>query len=467
MCSIKDLLSEKKINTNTKICGWVKTKRSSTNVCFLVINDGSTFKDIQCVINLNDVNNIDLDKINTGTSVEIQGIIVESKGQGQNIEIKVENINILGLADNYPIQPKKHTVEFLRDIAHLRFRTNTFSSVFRIRSVVSFAIHEFFQNNNFTYLNAPILTSNDCEGAGEMFTVTSFDLSNINSPIDFNEDFFGKKVSLTVSGQLEAETAIFGLNKVYTFGPTFRAENSNTTRHLAEFWMIEPEMAFYDLKDDMDIAEKFLKYIIKAVLDRCPDEIDFLDNRCKNEQNYSLKDKLNHVISEDFKRLTYTEAIDILINCDKNKTTNTENGFKYKVDKWGIDLQSEHERYLTEEYFKKPVILTDYPESIKAFYMRLNDDNKTVSAMDILFPGIGEIIGGSQREERLDYLLKAISKRNMNPSYLEWYLDTRRYGSIKHSGFGLGLDRIIQFITGIENIRDVIPFPRYPKHCEF
>ena len=297
-----------------------------------------------------------------------------------------------------------------------------------------------------------------------MFTVTSFDLNKLESKnIDFNEDFFGKKVSLTVSGQLEAETAIFGLNRVYTFGPTFRAENSNTTRHLAEFWMVEPEMAFFDLKDDMDIAEKFLKYIIKAVLTKCSDEIDFLDNRCKNEQNYSLKDKLNHVISEDFQRLTYSEAIDILINCSKNKN----NEFKYKVEEWGIDLQSEHERYLTEEYFKKPVILTDYPEKIKAFYMRLNDDNKTVAAMDILFPGIGEIIGGSQREERLDSLENAIKRRNMDLSYLNWYLDTRKYGSIKHSGFGLGLDRIVQFITGIENIRDVIPFPRYPKHCEY
>jgi len=464
MLLIKEILSNKNINSKITFSGWVKTKRSSSNICFLMINDGSTIKDIQCVINLNDIKNIDLDKINTGTSVEINGIIVESKGQGQNIEIKVESLSILGTAEDYPIQPKKHSVEFLRDIAHLRFRTNTFSSVFRIRSVVSFAIHEFFQNNNFTYLNAPILTSNDCEGAGEMFTVTSFDLSKLESKnIDFNEDFFGKKVSLTVSGQLEAETAIFGLNRVYTFGPTFRAENSNTTRHLAEFWMVEPEMAFFDLKDDMNIAEEFLKYIIKAVLDRCPDEIDFLDNRCKNEQNYSLKDKLNHVISEDFQRLTYSEAIDILINCSKNKN----NEFKYKVEEWGIDLQSEHERYLTEEYFKKPVILTDYPEKIKAFYMRLNDDNKTVAAMDILFPGIGEIIGGSQREERLDYLNNAIKRRNMDPSYLNWYIDTRRFGTIKHSGFGLGLDRIVQFITGIENIRDVIPFPRYPKHCEY
>ena len=462
MYTIKNIIEDKKINTDIKIQGWVKTKRSSTNICFLMVNDGSTLKDLQCVINLKENANINLDNINTGVSVEIEGLIIESKGNGQNIEIKVNNIKILGSADNYPIQPKKHTVEFLRDIAHLRFRTNTFSSVFRIRSAISFAIHEFFQNNNFVYLHAPILTSNDCEGAGEMFTVTSFDLKK-DKDIDFNEDFFGKKVSLTVSGQLEAETAIFGLNRVYTFGPTFRAENSNTTRHLAEFWMVEPEMAFFDLKDDMVIAEKFLKYIIKYVLDKCTDEIDFLDNRCKNEQNYSLKDKLNHVISENFQYLTYTEAVDILINCEKNKN----GGFKYNVDKWGIDLQSEHERYLTEEYFKKPVILINYPEEIKAFYMRLNEDNKTVAAMDILFPGIGEIIGGSQREERLDYLQNAIKKRNMDTSYLDWYLDTRRFGSVKHSGFGLGLDRIVQFITGIENIRDVIPFPRYPKHCEY
>ena len=400
--NIKNLLSDHKEKNNIEVYGWIKTKRASKNICFLMINDGSTLEDIQCVININESKILDiLDSINTGTSVKINGDLLKSKGSGQDLELKVNEIKLIGSADNYPVQPKNHSLEFLREISHLRFRTKTFYSVFKIRSVLSFAIHKFFNENNFIYLNTPILTSNDAEGAGEMFTVTSIDLLN-NKNINFEDDFFGKKVNLTVSGQLEAETGIFGLNKVYTFGPTFRAENSNTTRHLAEFWMVEPEMAFFNLNDDIILAEKFIKYIISEVLNECKNEIEFLDNLCQQKSNYSLIDKLNKTKDEDFKKISYSEAIEILINCDKNK-----NGeFKYKISEWGTDLQSEHERYLTETYFKKPVVVTDYPKEIKAFYMRLNDDNKTVAAMDILFPGIGEVIGGSQREERPYYLLK-------------------------------------------------------------
>ena len=459
---INNILKNSVIENNITISGWVRTKRCSTNICFIVINDGSTINNLQCVVDLKCINNNIIDQINTGTSVELKGNLVKSLGNVQNVELKVCEISILGQAIDFPIQPKNHSYEFLRDIAHLRFRTNTFNAVFRIRSHISFAIHEFFQKRNFIYLHTPIITNTDAEGAGELFTVTSLDITKQKN-IDFNDDFFGNKTSLTVSGQLEAETGIFGLGKVYTFGPTFRAENSNTTRHLAEFWMVEPEMAFYNLHDDIELAEEFLKYIISSTLEICKNEIEFLDNKYQKEKNTSLKEKLNNVINNDFQKVTYTEAVEIL----KSSPENTTGKFKFKITDWGVDLQSEHEKYLTDIYFKKPVVVTDYPEEIKAFYMRMNDDNKTVAAMDILFPGIGEIIGGSQREERLDRILNVMKKRNMNIESINWYIDTRRFGSVIHSGFGLGLDRLVQFITGMDNIRDVIPFPRYPKHCEF
>lgn len=458
--TINDLLLDSREKNDIEICGWVKTKRASRNICFIMINDGSTLNDLQCVINVDELGTNISDSINTGASVKINGNLINSKGNEQNLELKVKSIDIIGGSINYPIQPKNHSLEFLRDISHLRFRTRTFYSVFKIRSTISYAIHKFFRDNNFIYLNTPILTSNDAEGAGEMFTVTSIDLLN-NKNIDFKDDFFGQKVNLTVSGQLEAETGIFGLNRVYTFGPTFRAENSNTTRHLAEFWMVEPEMAFFDLEADIVLAENFVKYIITSVLDQCKPELEFLNALCVKKDNYSLIDKLTNTVNEKFEQISYTEAINILSNCKKNSE------FRYPVTGWGIDLQTEHERYLTESYFKKPVIITDYPKDIKAFYMRLNDDNKTVAAMDVLFPGIGEVIGGSQREERLDYLMNAIKEKSINPDYLKWYLETRQFGTIIHSGFGMGLERIVQFITGMDNIRDTIPFPRFPNHCEF
>lgn len=458
--TINDLLLDSREKNDIEICGWVKTKRASRNICFIMINDGSTLNDLQCVINVDELGTNISDSINTGASVKINGNLINSKGNEQNLELKVKSIDIIGGSINYPIQPKNHSLEFLRDISHLRFRTRTFYSVFKIRSIISYAIHKFFRDNNFIYLNTPILTSNDAEGAGEMFTVTSLDLLN-NKNIDFKDDFFGQKVNLTVSGQLEAETGIFGLNRVYTFGPTFRAENSNTTRHLAEFWMVEPEMAFFDLEADIVLAENFVKYIITSVLDQCKPELEFLNALCVKKDNYSLIDKLTNTVNEKFEQISYTEAINILSNCKKNSE------FRYPVTGWGIDLQTEHERYLTESYFKKPVIITDYPKDIKAFYMRLNDDNKTVAAMDVLFPGIGEVIGGSQREERLDYLMNAIKEKSINPDYLKWYLETRQFGTIIHSGFGMGLERIVQFITGMDNIRDTIPFPRFPNHCEF
>lgn len=458
--TINDLLLDSREKNDIEICGWVKTKRASRNICFIMINDGSTLNDLQCVINVDELGTNISDSINTGASVKINGNLINSKGNEQNLELKVKSIDIIGGSINYPIQPKNHSLEFLRDISHLRFRTRTFYSVFKIRSIISYAIHKFFRDNNFIYLNTPILTSNDAEGAGEMFTVTSLDLLN-NKNIDFKDDFFGQKVNLTVSGQLEAETGIFGLNRVYTFGPTFRAENSNTTRHLAEFWMVEPEMAFFDLEADIVLAENFVKYIITSVLDQCKPELEFLNALCVKKDNYSLIDKLTNTVNEKFEQISYTEAINILSNCKKNSE------FRYPVTGWGIDLQTEHERYLTELYFKKPVIITDYPKDIKAFYMRLNDDNKTVAAMDVLFPGIGEVIGGSQREERLDYLMNAIKEKSINPDYLKWYLETRQFGTIIHSGFGMGLERIVQFITGMDNIRDTIPFPRFPNHCEF
>ena len=472
---IKSVFKIKNVGDNVSISGWVKTFRSNR---FIALNDGSCLEDIQCVINFEEIDNEILSKINTGTSLNIEGEIVKSQGKGQSIEILVKKINILGLSDpdKYPIQPKKHSFEFLRENAHLRVRTKTISSVMRIRSEVSYAIHKFFNENNFYYVHTPIITGSDAEGAGEMFKVTTLDLNKIpkdsNGEIDFTADFFSKETNLTVSGQLEAESMALGLGKVYTFGPTFRAENSNTSRHLAEFWMIEPEMAFYELDDNINLAEEFIKYIIKYVYDKCKNEIIFLSNRLiKEEQNIpknerselSLEERINFVINNKFVRITYTEAFEIL----KNSKPNKKGKFKYPLDNWGIDFQSEHERFLVEKYFKSPVVVYDYPSKIKAFYMRMNDDNKTVRAMDILFPGIGEIVGGSQREERIDVLKDRIKSLNINEKELWWYLDLRKFGTVKHSGFGLGLERLILFITGMSNIRDVIPFPRTPKNADF
>ena len=472
---IKSVFESKNIGDNISINGWVKTFRSNR---FIALNDGSCLEDIQCVINFEEFDKEILSKINTGTSLNIGGEIVESQGKGQNIEISVKEINILGLSnpDEYPIQPKKHSFEFLRDNAHLRVRTKTISSVMRIRSELSYAIHKFFNENNFYYVHTPIITGSDAEGAGEMFRVTTLNLNKVpkdsDGKIDFTKDFFSKETNLTVSGQLEAESMALGLGKVYTFGPTFRAENSNTSRHLAEFWMIEPEMAFYELDDNINLAEQFIKYIIKYVYDKCKNEIIFLSNRLekeeqnipKNERNdFSLEERINFVINNDFVRITYSEAFDIL----KNSKPNKKGKFKFPLNEWGVDFQSEHERFLVEKYFKCPVVVYDYPSKIKAFYMRMNDDKKTVKAMDILFPGIGEIVGGSQREERIDVLKERIKSLNIDEKELWWYLDLRKFGTVKHSGFGLGLERLILFITGMGNIRDVIPFPRTPKNAEF
>ena len=472
---IKSVFESKNIGDNISINGWVKTFRSNR---FIALNDGSCLEDIQCVINFEEFDKEILSKINTGTSLNIGGKIVESQGKGQNIEISVKEINILGLSnpDEYPIQPKKHSFEFLRDNAHLRVRTKTISSVMRIRSELSYAIHKFFNENNFYYVHTPIITGSDAEGAGEMFRVTTLNLNKVpkdsDGKIDFTKDFFSKETNLTVSGQLEAESMALGLGKVYTFGPTFRAENSNTSRHLAEFWMIEPEMAFYELDDNINLAEQFIKYIIKYVYDKCKNEIVFLSNRLekeeqnipKNERNdFSLEERINFVINNDFVRITYSEAFDIL----KNSKPNKKGKFKFPLNEWGVDFQSEHERFLVEKYFKCPVVVYDYPSKIKAFYMRMNDDKKTVKAMDILFPGIGEIVGGSQREERIDVLKERIKSLNIDEKELWWYLDLRKFGTVKHSGFGLGLERLILFITGMGNIRDVIPFPRTPKNAEF
>ena len=419
-----------------------------------------------------------LNKINTGASIKVDGILVKSQGKGQSIEIQVNKIEILGECDPelYPIQPKKHSLEFLRENAHLRVRTNTFSSIFRIRSSISFAIHKYFKENGFIYINTPIITGSDAEGAGEMFKVTTLDINkaelNNDNEIDFTKDFFGKETNLTVSGQLEAENMAMGLGKVYTFGPTFRAENSNTSRHLAEFWMIEPEMAFYDLNDNMNLAEDFIKNVLKYIVEDCRQDLDFLNQRLINEDKskpmqerneLNLLERLDFVINNDFIRITYSEAYKIL----KNSKPNKKKKFKFPIQEWGVDLQSEHERYLVEKHFKKPVIIFDYPSKIKAFYMRMNEDGKTVKAMDILFPGIGEIVGGSQREERLDILKRRIKELKIDEKELWWYLDLRKFGTVEHSGFGLGLERLILFATGMSNIRDVIPFPRTPKNAEF
>ncbi len=475
--TIKELLDTKTYDIYVKVQAWVRTKRVSKNVAFIALNDGSTINNIQVVVDVNENNQATLDNIYTGTSLSIEGKLIKSLGKGQNVEISASNIIILGEAnpDEYPLQPKRHSLEFLREIAHLRFRTNTFSAVFRIRHALTFAIHNFFNERGFYNIHTPIITASDAEGAGEMFRVTTLPAKNPpltdDGEVDFSKDFFGRETNLTVSGQLEAELAAMALSKVYTFGPTFRAENSNTTRHLAEFWMIEPEAAFYDINDNMDLAEDLLKYCIKYILDNYPDDLQFLAKRLKeeektkpqNERSQDLIEKLNFVLENKFERLTYTEAIDIL----KNSKPNKKKKFQFPIDEWGADLQSEHERYLVEKHFKKPVILTDYPKEIKAFYMKQNDDGKTVKAMDILFPGIGEIVGGSQREENLEKLTKRMDEIGIPKEEMYWYLDTRRFGSVPHSGFGLGFERLVLFITGMTNIRDVIPFPRTPKNAEF
>ena len=466
---IKSILNDDYVGKNIIVYGWVKTFRSNR---FINLNDGSCLNDLQCVVDYEKLEESKLSKINTGACIQVEGEIVKSQGRGQNIELIANSIDILGESDpeKFPIQPKKHSFEFLRENAHLRVRTKTLSSVFRIRSEVSYAIHNFFNKNNFYYIHTPIITGSDAEGAGEMFRVTTLDSNKKN--LDFSEDFFGKETNLTVSGQLEAEALALGLGNVYTFGPTFRAENSNTSRHLAEFWMIEPEMAFYDLNDNMNLAEEFIQNVIKHTYEKCKDDIVFLSDRLEKEEmskpkdqrsELSLIERIEFVINNNFKRVTYSEAFQILRNSKPNK----KGKFKYPVKDWGIDFQSEHERFLVEKHFKCPVIVYDYPAKIKAFYMRLNDDKKTVRAMDILFPGIGEIVGGSQREERLDILNERVEALGIEKEELWWYLDLRKYGTVKHSGFGLGLERLILFITGMNNIRDVIPFPRTPKNAEF
>lgn len=476
---IKELLNATEFGHEVIVKGWVKTFRNNQ---FIAINDGSSIHNIQAVVDFENTPDALLKRITTGAALCVKGNLIESQGKGQKVEIKVNELTILGDSDaeKYPLQPKKHSLEFLREIAHLRFRTTTFNAVFKVRNALAFAVHKFFNDKDFVYMHTPIITGSDAEGAGEMFRVTSLDLNNIprteNGDIDFKEDFFGKSTNLTVSGQLEGELAAMALGNIYTFGPTFRAENSNTTRHLAEFWMIEPEMAFYELEDNMDLAEDLLKYVIKYALDTCPEEIEFLKTRLLEEEKnkpaaeraeLNLLDKLTFVLNNDFERVTYTEAIDIL----RRSKPNQKKQFKYLIDEWGADLQSEHERYLVEKHYKKPVILIDYPAEIKSFYMKQNDvdanGHKTVRAMDILFPGIGEMVGGSQREENLDKLLARMAEVNIPAEEMEWFLDTRRYGSAPHSGFGLGFERLVLFVTGMTNIRDVIPFPRTPNNAEF
>ncbi len=469
---IKEILENTSVGSDVVVRGWVRTKRNSKNVTFVNVSDGTTIHTIQAVVEAETISDDLLAKINTGACLEIQGQLIASQGT-QKVEVAVKNIIILGEADaeKYPIQPKKHSFEFLREKAHLRPRTNTFGAIFRIRHALAFAIHNYFNDHGFFYLHTPIITGSDAEGAGEMFRVTTLDAANPpkteEGKIDYSQDFFGKETNLTVSGQLEGELGAMALSKIYTFGPTFRAENSNTSRHLAEFWMIEPEVAFNDLVDNMDLAEDFLKYLINYALSHCKEDLEFLDKRFAEEEKQKptqerselgLLDKLKFCVENEFQRMTYTEAIEILKTAKKK--------FQYPVD-WGTDLQSEHERYLVEKHFKKPVILTDYPEHIKAFYMKLSEDGKTVRAMDVLFPGIGEIIGGSQREENYDKLKKRAHQFGIEEESIWWYLETRQFGTCPHAGFGLGFERLVLFVTGMGNIRDVIPFPRYPKSAEF
>jgi asparaginyl-tRNA synthetase len=473
--TVSELLTQDYSIAEVDIKGWVRTFRANR---FIALNDGSTINNIQCVVDFEKFDESLLKRVTTGAAIHIIGDLVESQGKGQSVEIQVKELKVLGDSDpeTYPIQPKKHSFEFLRENAHLRTRTSTFSAVMRLRSSLSFAIHKYFNENGFYYMHAPIITGSDAEGAGEMFRVSSLDSKNPpkdeNGNVDYSKDFFGKETNLTVSGQLEAETYAMSLGKVYTFGPTFRAENSNTSRHLAEFWMIEPEVAFMDLPGNMDLAEDFMKYVLKYILQHNREDLDFLNQRLLDEEktkpqaersDMSLIEKLNFVIENNFKRVSYTEAIDIL----RDSTPNKKKKFKYIINEWGADLQSEHERFLVEKHFKCPVILFDYPANIKAFYMRLNDDGKTVRAMDILFPGIGEIVGGAQREERLDVLKQKMAAIDIPEEDLWWYLDLRKFGTAVHSGFGLGFERLVMFATGMSNIRDVIPFPRTPQNAEF
>ena len=473
--TVLKILNELKKNQTIEICGWVKTFRANR---FIALNDGSCLENIQCVIDFENTDDIILKKITTGCAVKIFGKIVKSTGAKQAIEIQVNKIDILGESnpDQYPIQPKKHSFEFLRENAHLSTRTSTFNAIMRLRSSLSFAIHKFLNGKGFYYVHTPIITGSDAEGAGEQFRVTTLNSINpeLNSDkeVDFKKDFFGKETKLTVSGQLEAEAYAMSLGKVYTFGPTFRAENSNTSRHLSEFWMIEPEAAFIDINGNMDLAEDFLKYLLEDIVNNNMSELKFLESRLlgeektkpeKDRSEMSLIEKIDFVIKNKFKRITYTEAIDILRDCKPNK----KKKFKYIIKDWGSDLQSEHERFLVEKHFRRPVIIYNYPASIKSFYMRLNDDNKTVRAMDILFPGIGEIVGGSQREERADVLKKRMKEVGIDEKELWWYNDLRKFGTAIHSGFGLGFERLVMFATGMSNIRDVIPFPRTPQNAEF
>ena len=475
---IKELLLNPTIGAETNVKGWVRTKRGNKNVAFIAINDGSTIHNIQAVADLSNVNEDQLKLVTTGACISVTGALVASQGSGQSVELLVSDLEVLGEAnpEEYPLQPKKHSLEFLREIAHLRPRTSTFGAVLRIRHAMIFAVHKFFNDKGFLNLHTPIITGSDAEGAGEMFRVTTLD--PVNPPkgqdgkADFSQDFFGHETNLTVSGQLEGELGAMALSDIYTFGPTFRAENSNTSRHLAEFWMIEPEMAFYDLDDNMDLAEEFLTYLAQYALDNCKDDLNFLNERALDEEKnlkqeerseLSLIERLQFIVDNDFERVSYTEAIEILKNSNQNK----KKRFKYLIESWGTDLQSEHERFLVESHFKKPVILYNYPRDIKAFYMRQNEDGKTVRAMDILFPGIGEIIGGSQREERYDVLKARIHEMNIPEESMWWYLETRKFGTAPHSGFGLGFERLMIFVTGMKNIRDVIPFPRTPGNAEF
>ena len=472
---IKELLTWEPNNQAVTVMGWVRTFRNNQ---FVALNDGSTNTNLQVVIALDQYDDEFLKRITTSTSLRVSGTVIPSVGKGQKLEVKATDIEILGDSDaeKYPLQPKKHSLEFLREKAHLRFRTNTFGSVFRVRHSLAYAVHKFFNDKGFVYMHTPIITASDAEGAGEMFKVTTLPFENPprneDGTVNFKEDFFGRATNLTVSGQLEGELGATAFGEIYTFGPTFRAENSNTARHLAEFWMIEPEMAFSDLEDNMNLAEEFIKYIIKHVIENNKEDLEFLAQRLADEEKQKpqqdrsemgLIEKLEFVLNNDFQRLTYTEAIQILKDSNHNK----KKKFQYLIEEWGVDLQSEHERYLVEKHFKKPVILTDYPKEIKAFYMRQNDDGKTVAAMDILAPGIGEIVGGSQREERLARLEQRMKEMNIPVDELWWYLDTRRFGTVPHAGFGLGFERMVQFVTGMTNIRDVIAFPRTPKNAEF
>lgn len=472
---ISHLLRTEPCQQTVLVQGWVRTFRNNQ---FIAINDGSTIHNVQAVVELDSQEENLLKRVTTGACVAVTGELIPSPAKGQAVEIRVKQLEILGDSDveKFPLQPKRHSLEFLREIAHLRVRTNTISAVMRVRHAMAFAVHQFFNERGFYYVQTPVITGSDAEGAGAMFRVTTLDLNKpARTPegaIDVKQDFFGRETNLTVSGQLEGETYAMALGEIYTFGPTFRAENSNTARHLAEFWMIEPEMAFYDINDNMQLAQDFLQYLAKYALDHCADDLAFLDKRAAEEEaakpqdqrsELGLLDRLKFVVENDFQRLSYTEAIDIL----KNSNPNKKKKFQYLIENWGTDLQSEHERYLVEKHFKKPVILYNYPKEIKAFYMRHNEDGKTVAAMDVLFPGIGEIIGGSQREERYDVLLKRVQDLKLPEKELWWYLDLRKFGSAPHSGFGLGFERLIQFVTGMTNIRDVIPYPRYPGSAEF